>query len=674
MNTRYLSLFAVLLAVSCSSPDKPLFSPDGSVKVDLAVEEGVPHYSISMDGAPVIENAVLGFQIISFPWDGKLIGEDGYELLGVKRSSLNETYTTPWGENKEHVNNYKEAAYKFKTGDGLRLTLRFRAFNDGVGFRYEVTAPGADSVYVMVEKTQFAFAEDGVSWSIPASFETYELDYREYPLSVINDANTPMTFRLASGIWGSIHEAALEDYPEMTLLKDRNNRHLFTANLAPWPDKVLARFSSDSFKTSWRTVQLGHRAVDLINSSLILNLNEPCVLEDTDWIKPMKYVGVWWGMHLGIESWVINDRHGATTENAFKYIDFAAANNIEGVLFEGWNSGWETWGGRQSFDFTKPYDDFDVDAVMAYAAGKGIEVIGHHETGANIPNYERQLEACYEWTAQKGMHYVKTGYAGGIPGGQVHHGQYGVRHYRKVVETAAKNHISLDVHEPIKETGIRRTYPNMMSLEGAKGMEWNAWSAGEMPEHYVVLPFTRLLGGPMDFTPGCFDILFENTRNLPQRKKWNDQDQGNSRVNTTLAAQIASWVVLYSPLQMASDLVENYEGHPAFQFFRDFDADCDWSEALCGEPMRYIAVVRRAGEKYFFGAMTNKEPRTLEIPLSFLGEGDYKAVVYADAQDSDWETNPQAYEIHQVTVSASDTLTVQMAPGGGQAVVFIPSE
>ncbi len=447
--------------------------------------------------------------------------------------------------------------------------------------------------------------------------------------------------------------------------------------MAAWPDKVKARFDSGKFQTPWRSIQIADKAVGLINSGLILNLNEPCVLEgDLSWIRPMKYVGVWWGMHLGIESWVINDRHGATTENTKKYIDFAAANNIEGVLVEGWNQGWETWGRPGEyvpFDFTKPFADFDIDELARYAKEKGVELLGHHETGADIPNYEAQLDRAYQWTKEKGINHVKTGYAGGIPGGYHRHSQYAVRHYRKVVQTAAEHQITINAHEPIKDTGIRRTYPNMMSREGARGMEWNAWSEGNPPEHYELLPFTRLLSGPMDYTPGTFDILLENSKNHPNRIPWNGNDKGNSRVNTTLAKQMANWVVLYSPVQMASDLIEHYEDHPAFQFFRDFDADCDWSEALQGEPGEFIAVVRKAKDNYYLGATTNKEARTLEIPLTFLEEGKkYQARIYADGEDADWETNPTSYRIEEKTVTNVDVLTVVMAKGGGQAVSFLP--
>ena len=588
----------------------------------------------------------------------------------MSRTSVDETWTQPWGENKENRSRYNEMAVRLRNGGGVRLTLRFRVFDDGLGFRYEYEACGADSLRVTDELTEFRFAADGDSWTIPASFDTYELLYRKLPLSELADANTPATFKVG-GLYGSIHEAALYDFPEMTLRK--TDGLAFKSDLAPLPDGTKAHVGN-KFTTAWRTVQLAPDAVGLINSSLILNLNEPSKIGDTSWIRPMKYVGVWWGMHLGVETWAMDDRHGATTENAKRHIDFAAANNIQGVLFEGWNEGWENWGGSQSFDFTKPYADFDIAEIVRYARERGIEIIGHHETGGNIPDYERQLERAVKWYADLGIHNLKTGYAGGISGGNNHHGQYMVRHYQHVVETAAKYRMTVNAHEPIKDCGIRRTWPNMMSREGARGKEWDAWSAGNPPSHEVTLPFTRLLAGPMDFTPGTFDILYENTRNSPRRKLWNCGPEVDMRVNTTLAKQIAEWVIIYSPVQMASDLIENYEGHPAFRFFRDFDADCDWSRALAGEPGEFVAVVRRAGENYFLGAATDEQPRTLSLPLDFLKPGTkYRATIYADGPDADWKTNPTSYTISEREVSAADTLEVAMAPGGGQAVSFMPA-
>ena len=664
MKSFLFSLAALALCGACSQ-NTGVTSPDGTIRLAFAVDSaGRMTYSVTDGGVRLFEPSRLGFEAAETDLGG------GFAVENVSRTSVDETWTQPWGENKENRSRYNEMAVRLRNGGGVRLTLRFRVFDDGLGFRYEYEACGADSLRVTDDLTEFRFAADGDSWTIPASFDTYELLYRKLPLSELADANTPATFKVG-GLYGSIHEAALYDFPEMTLRK--TDGLAFKSDLAPLPDGTKAHVGN-KFTTAWRTVQLAPDAVGLINSSLILNLNEPSKIGDTSWIRPMKYVGVWWGMHLGVETWAMDDRHGATTENAKRHIDFAAANNIQGVLFEGWNEGWENWGGSQSFDFTKPYADFDIAEIVRYARERGIEIIGHHETGGNIPDYERQLERAVKWYADLGIHNLKTGYAGGISGGNNHHGQYMVRHYQHVVETAAKYRMTVNAHEPIKDCGIRRTWPNMMSREGARGKEWDAWSAGNPPSHEVTLPFTRLLAGPMDFTPGTFDILYENTRNSPRRKLWNCGPEVDMRVNTTLAKQIAEWVIIYSPVQMASDLIENYEGHPAFRFFRDFDADCDWSRALAGEPGEFVAVVRRAGENYFLGAATDEQPRTLSLPLDFLKPGTkYRATIYADGPDADWKTNPTSYTISEREVSSADTLEVAMAPGGGQAVSFMPA-
>ncbi len=647
---------SMLFLNSCQS-DLQLSSIDGRTILQLAFPEtNIPTYALLRDGDTLIRPSALGI----VTREGVFAGA---EVTDVQHRSFDETWTAPWGENKEHRNRYNELSVRLDNS----LTLRFRAFDDGVAFRYELDTP--DSLTVTDELTEFRFADEAatLSWSIPGNFETYELQYRELPVAEIADANTPFTFRTARGAYGSIHEAALYDWPEMVLRRD--GRSVLKADLAPLPDGVKARIPG-SFTTPWRTVQLGDRAIDLINSSLILNLNEPSKIADTSWIQPQKYVGVWWGMHLGTQVWTMGPRHGATTENAIKHIDFAAENNIQGVLFEGWNQGWENWGGNQHFDYVEPYADFDLERIAAYARAKGVELWMHNETGGNIPEYEAAMERAFARYAELGVHTLKTGYAGGFKDGYLHHSQYGVQHYQRVVETAAKYGIMLDVHEPIKETGIRRTWPNMMTREGARGMEWNAWSEGNMAEYLCMLPFVRLLGGPMDYTPGIFDIDYSTAKADPGRIEWNGPN-GDCCIKTTLARQIANWVIIYSPLQMAADLIENYEGHPAFQFFRDFDADCDRSCALQGEIGDYIVVARRAGESWFLGAGTNGEARTLAQPLSFLeSDTTYTATLYADAADSD-ET-PESYRIETRTVTAADTLDISMAARGGMAVSFIP--
>ncbi len=667
---RYYSFFVACLIgiLSGCKQDLTVTSPDGSIKAGLYVQAGQVGYFVKVDTTDFILPSPLGLQA------KRGVLDKDFKLMGVKHASAEEEWTSPWGENKQHSDRHNELEAQFKNTDGVIMTIRMRAFDDGIGFRYEYEVPGPDTVKVMDELTCFNLASDGTSWSIPGSFGTYELEYRTLPLSQVQDANTPFTFRLPSGLHGSIHEAALYDYPEMTLSAVPDAvAPSFKANLAPWPDGVKARVPK-KFRTPWRVILITRDAPGLVNSDLILNLNEPCALEDVSWIKPMRYVGVWWGMHLGIQSWYDDGRHGATTANAMKYIDFAAANGLEGVLFEGWNDGWASWGSRDDFDFTKPAADFDFDKVVDYAASKGVSYILHHETGGNIVSYEKQLDTALDWAAAHGIHALKTGYAGGISGGNNHHGQYMVRHYQKVVEEAAKRQIMIDAHEPIKATGIRRTWPNFMCREGARGMEWNAWSAGNKPEHQTILPFTRLLGGPMDYTPGVFDITYRNIVGNPNLKAWNNNHIATDcRCNTTIAKQIADWVVLYSPMQMACDLIENYQGHPAFQFFRDFNADCDWSRALAGEVGEYIVVARRAGDIYYLGAVTDEVARTLEQPLSFLPEGcTYRAEIYADGPDASWEKNPYSYTITTQEVTSADTLTLALATSGGTAIVFKP--
>lgn len=656
----FLSCVCLLLFACGGNPE--IISPDGRTRLSFVTgADGCMAYTVERDGRPLILPSALGL----VAQERDLAG--GFSVREIVKRSVDETWTQPWGENKILRDCHNEMTAVLKNDDGVLLTLRFRAFDDGVAFRYEWEVPDLDSLTVTDELTEFRFAEDGVSWSIPGNFNTYELLYRELPVSAVENANAPFTFRV-DGTYGSIHEAALYDFPEMNLY--RTDSLAFKAELAPLPDGIKARIPS-KFMTAWRTIQVGDKAVDLINSSLILNLNEPSKIADTSWIKPQKYIGVWWGLHLGTHTWTMGPRHGATTENALRHIDFAVANNIQGVLFEGWNEGWENWGKTQHFDYVKPYADFDLDRIAAYAREKNIELWMHNETGGNIPEYEAALETAMQRYAGLGVHAVKTGYAGGFRDGQLHHSQYGVRHYQRVVETAARYGIVIDAHEPIKDTGIRRTWPNMMTREGARGMEWNAWSEGNSAEYLCTLPFVRLLSGPMDYTPGVFDLDYSRVRGRETgMQEWNG-DNNSCCIKTTLARQIANWVIIYSPLQMASDLIENYEGHPAFQFFRDFDADCDWSEALQGEPGEYIVVVRRADDSFFLGAGTNDEPRTLTQKLGFLKSGmTYTATIYADAPDS--AENPENYRIEKRTVTSADMLEIAMTARGGQAVTFVP--
>lgn len=655
--------FLSLIAVSCSNNGSIVKSPDGSIVVDIQRSDSSLCYGVTVDNHQLILPSALGF-------DAAELTPSANAKLSVSHSSTDTIWHQPWGENKEIRSHYNEMGVTL-TDSALTMTLRVRAFNDGIAFRYEWENANPDSIIIMDELTEFRFAENATTWSIPADFDSYEKEYRCQPIDSVANANTPFTFVTDSThIFGSIHEAALYDFPEMTLLSDTASRRTLKANLAPMPSGIKA-VTPAKFATPWRTIQIGHKATDLINSAMILNLNEPCKIDDTSWIKPQKYVGIWWGMHLGTQTWVMGARHGATTENAIKYIDFAADNNLQGVLFEGWNEGWENWGGNQHFNYMKAYADFDIDSIARYAAQKNIELWAHNETGGNIPEYEAALDSAFAYYKSLGIHTVKTGYAGGFKGGYYHHSQYGVKHYQKVVETAARYQLMIDAHEPIKETGIRRTWPNMMTREGARGMEWNAWSAGNSADYLCTLPFVRLLSGPMDYTPGIFDINYTRAKADKGRIEWNGPN-GECCIKTTLARQIANWVIIYSPLQMAADQIENYEGQPAFQFFRDFNADCDQSEALQGEIGKYIVIARRAGDKFFVGAGTNSEARTLQLPLNFLDNGvTYNATIYGD-NTATGKTDEVI--ITTQTVTADDTLSINMLATGGQAITFMPSK
>lgn len=664
MKKSILYLILLLGLLACSSSTTEVSSPDGKINLSFKLDEsGAPGYSVSYTGEKILNRSALGF---IFKNAGSF--ENGLVIENTNTRDVDENWTMPWGQDKNIRNNYNELKIFLSGKDGKELNLVFRLFNDGIGFRYEIPSQeGLDSVFIMDEKTEFNFAEDNKSWWIQADFDSYEKIHNVTQLSELDWASTPVTMRTANGTHLSVHEANLTDYSGMTLKKEKGSTKL-NAELVPWPDGIKVKTKAP-FVTPWRTIQISEKATDLLSSKLILNLNEPSKLKNADWIKPMKYIGIWWGMHLGINTWHMNGNHGATTENMKKYIDFAAEHKIDGVLAEGWNTGWENWGKPDAFDQITPYADYDLDAIAKYADNKGVALIGHHETGGDIYLYEKNLEAAMQLLHKHGIHSVKTGYAGGIPDGYTHHGQRMVQHYRNVVKMAAKYQVTVDAHEPIKPTGIRRTYPNMMTREGVRGMEWNAWSEGNPPAHTTIFPFTRGLAGPTDYTPGVFDLLFKNSKNK-DRKIWSNQDDGSAkRVHTTLAKQLALMVVIYSPLQMACDLPENYEGHPALKFIEDYKADIDESIPLNGEIGEYLTIARRSGDEWFIGSITNENTRELEISLDFLDAGkNYLAEIYTDDETSDWKTNPYEYKIETKDVSKDTKIALKLAPGGGQAI------
>lgn len=648
-------------------------SPDGKLKLIFDLDDSAPVYSIKKDGKDVIKPSQLGF---AFKYAPSMIKD--FKVESVEEKSLDETWTQPWGEKKDIQNNYNELRVNLveKSQLARKMTVVFRVFDDGVGFRYEIPEqPKLSRFEIMDEATEFALAGDHKSWWIKAfQHNRYEYLYKNSPVSEIDTVHTPVTFETADGLYLSIHEAALTDYSSMALRRTENQT--LKAELYPWSDGVKVK-TSTPMKSPWRTIQITEKPGDLITSYLILNLNEPNKLADTSWIKPGKYVGIWWEMHLDKSSWNSGPKHGATTKNTKRYINFAAKYGFDGVLVEGWNLGWDgDWiKNGDKFNFTKCYPDFNIKEITRYAAKKGVRLIGHNETGGGVLNYENQLEDAFSFYEKYGVRAVKTGYVNygtgikridenGDVQGEWHHGQFMVRHYRKVVEAAAKHHIMVDVHEPIKDTGIRRTWPNMMTREGARGQEYDAWSGdgGNPPDHTTIIPFTRLLAGPMDFTPGTFDLLF------PKAKP-------NNRVNTTLAKQLALYVVLYSPLNMASDLPENYETNlKPFQFILDVPTDWQDTKVLDAKIGDYVVTVRqdRNSNDWYLGAITDENSRTLEVGLSFLEPGKkYTAEIYRDGDKADWKSNPYDIVIEKNIVNSESKLSLHLAAGGGQAIRFV---
>ena len=687
----FAALLMTLTATAAIAQDTiSVASPDGRNKVGVAVNDGKLYYILSRDGRALLLPSMLGFEFKGAP-----TLRDGLRIVGTKRATHDETWTQPWGEVahvRDHHNELRVSVAE-TAAPGRRFDFVVRAFNDGIGFRYEFPAqPGLGEFVISDELTQFNLADDAKSWWIPSNrprLDRSEMLYSSSPVSLIDSVQTPLTMQTRPGTFMVIHEANLVDYARMNIAGPRMESRLLRVALAPWQngDKVRGH---TPFVTPWRTIQIADKAADLSPSVLGLNLNPPNVLPDVSWIKPMKFIGIWWGMHIGgtppgqfgdfedslrYMSWHSGPRHGATTANTKRYIDFAAANGIGGVLVEGWNTGWDgDWiKNANAFSFTQAYPDYDLPALARYAHDKGVKLIVHNETSGGIVNYERQLEAAFSLYKSLGLDAIKSGYVTDTtPEGNSHHSQFMVRHYRKVIETAAKYHIMMDVHEPIHDTGERRTYPNWMSREGARGQEYNAWGGegGNPPEHETNLYFTRMLAGPMDFTPGIFDLFIERGTGRPRRLE-------ESHPRTTLAKQLALYVVIYSPLQMAADLPENYVNQPAFQFIRDVAVDWDTSKTIDGKIGDYVIVARKAknSEEWFLGAITDEEGRTFTVPLDFLTPGrKYVAEIYADGPGANWVTNPLPVAISKRNVDSSTRLSVVLAPGGGQAIRIRPAK
>ncbi|MEO5630182.1 MAG: glycoside hydrolase family 97 protein [Thermomonas sp.] len=675
MKKAILSILLVLLpAFAHAGQVAQVASPDGRNVAQLEINgEGRLAYRVWRDGKPVIDDSRLGIQL-----------RDGRELLRNLRldaqaaRSSDETWEQPWGERRFIRNHYNELRTTFveTDRDHRRFDVVFRVYDDGLGFRYEVPKQDAlPHVEIEDEFTEFAIAQPSTAWWIPAGeWNRYEYLYQHTPLAEVSQAHTPLTMRTADGLHLSIHEAALVDYAGMWLRRVDGQR--LRAHLAPGGVQGASVVVDTPFKTPWRTIQISERAGGLVESSLILNLNEPNKLGDVSWFKPAKYVGVWWSLHLETQSWATGAKHGATTETTKRYIDFAAKNGFRGVLVEGWNIGWDgDWfANGWSFNFLKATPDFDIEALSRYAASKGVHLIGHHETGCAVSHYESQLGAALDLDQRLGIDVIKSGYV--CDAGQIerqdgvngpvtrewHDGQWMVNHHLRVVTEAAKRHIAINPHEPVKDTGLRRTYPNLVSREGARGMEYNAWGdPPNPPEHEINLVFTRLLSGPMDYTPGVLSLT----------------GRGGKEIQGTLARQLALYLTMYSPIQMAADLPEHYLQHmEAFEFIKDVPTDWADTRVLNGEVGEYVTIARkdRNSDAWFLGAMSDRNARTLWVPLDFLdADKRYRAEVYRDGEGADWHGDERfRFERETREVTSKDALDIWLAGGGGQAVRFVP--
>lgn len=636
---------------SHSTSEPVATSPDGRIKVSVQTEGGQLSYSISQDSEILIVPSKLGFELMG----GNILG-DKTEILSVTHSSHKETWETVWGESRLIEDNHNSMIVHT-----AHLDVEFRVFNDGVGFRY-IFPDDLGEFRIREELTEYKFARaDHKIWWMPRSEPYYEAYGNHTTFDEIDCAYTPVTITGADGRFYSIHEAALLDFAKVNLVG--SDASTLKTSLTKWSDGTGV-YVTDTRTTPWRTIIITDRAGGLIESHLMLNLNEPCKIEDTSWCKPGKYIGIWWELHKYMRTWYYGPQHGATTERTKEYIDFAAAHNIQAVLVEGWNKGWDgNWMKNSTgFSFTEAYPDYDFDEVMKYAASKGVQMIIHNETAANTEHYFSQIDSAYALYQKYGMHYIKTGNVNLlIDGKEEHDGQYGVNRLHEVVEKAAQYQINVDEHEPCIPTGLCRTWPNLMTGEAIRGQEHDAWEVdgGNKPEHQTVCPFIRGLAGPMDYTFGTFDFSNPNTP--------------TSRVKTTISKQLAQYVVIYSPLQMASDLYEAYEGVKAFDFISDVPTDWEQTKVLDAVIGDYIVTARqeRGGSDWYLGAITDENARTLDVPLSFLGKGKWMAQIYEDTPQTSYETSPETYQYREVEVSAKDVLNIKLATSGGCAIRFI---
>ena len=674
-------------------------SPNGEMKLTFTLRDSKPYYSVSFRGKPVIKPSRLGYELHNAE---SLL--EGFTQTGEKTSTFDETWTPVWGENKTIRNHYKELLVNLiQEKTGRVMNLRFRVYDEGVGLRYEFPQEGSKLNYFVVKEecTEFALTGDHIAWWIPGDYDTQEYEYSRSRLSEIRPlfkkkvtdnasqtsfsetgVQTSLQLKTDDGLYINLHEAALMNYPAMHLNLDDKNM-VFRSWLTPDAQGIKGYLQTPC-QSPWRTIMITDDARKVLSSHLILNLNEPCKIKDTSWIHPTKYVGVWWEMISGKGDWAYTSqfpsvklgltdyakakpsgRHSANNENVRRYIDFAAQHGFDGVLVEGWNIGWEDWFGNSKeyvFDFQTPYPDFDIKALNEYAHSKGVKLIMHHETSSSIMNYEKHMDRAYQLMKDYGYDAVKSGYVGNlIPRGEHHYSQIAINHYQHAIERAADYKIMVNAHEAVRPTGLCRTYPNLIGNESARGTEYQAFG-GITPGHTAILPFTRLQGGPMDYTPGIFEMQCSN----------------GSRANSTIGGQLALYVTMYSPLQMAADFPENYEKHlDAFQFIKDVALDWDKSIYLEAEPMEYITAARKAkgSSSWFVGSVTGLKPHNSTLRLDFLDKGKtYVATVYADAPDADYKTNPQAYTITKGLVTAKSVLKLHSVAGGGYAISIVEAK
>ncbi len=699
MKKIFLAAMVLMMAMTVHAIEQK--SPNGNIVLNVELNaKGTPEYQVTYKGRPVIKPSTLGIELAE---ENSLM--DQFRINKTSTSSFDETWQPIWGETHDILNRYNELLLEMeKPSNGRYMNLRFRVYDDGIGFRYEFPQQKYLNYFVVkAEHTQFAMTGDHTAWWIPGDYDTQEYDYMETRLSEIrshmreaitpNASQTPFSetgvqtalqMKTDDGLYINIHEAALIDYSCMHLNLD-DKAMVFESWLTPDAQGNMAHMQTPC-QTPWRTIMVSDDARDILASNLILNLNEPCKLEDTSWIKPVKYVGVWWEMINGKKQWsYTNDvpsvhlgttdytkvkphgQHAANNDNVHRYIDFAAQHGFDQVLVEGWNIGWEDWFGMSKdyvFDFQTPYPDFDIKALNDYAHSKGVRLQMHHETSASIRNYERHMEAAYQLMNKYGYTAVKSGYVGNIiPRGEHHYGQWMNNHYLYALKQAAKHHIMVNAHEAVRPTGLCRTWPNLIGNEAARGTEYEATN-GSKPFHTTILPFTRLQGGPMDYTPGIFEM--DMSKNNPKNP---------NHANSTLARQLALYVTMYSPLQMAADMIENYEKHmDAFQFIKDVAVDWDDSRYLEAEPGRYVVAARKAKgtSNWFVGCTASEHGHTSTLKLSFLDPGKkYIATVYADAKDANYKSNPHAYVIRKGVVTAKSALRLTAASGGGYAISII---